>query len=68
MSAGPIRQWREAHKPRPATTPANGRICAPDVDNNRSYCGRRDQVTAEWERVTCSECHAAARADKEARA
>lgn len=44
------------------------RICAPDIDRNRAYCGRKSQIkTDEWSRVNCPECHAAARADKEAR-
>ena len=43
------------------------RICAPDIDNNRSYCGRKNQKTAEWAAVTCVECHAAYRADHQSK-
>lgn len=39
------------------------RICAPDIDHNRSYCGRKGQKTDVWSRVTCTDCHAAWRAD-----
>ena len=39
------------------------RICAPNVDYNRAYCGRKDTKTAEWPAVTCEDCKAAWRAD-----
>lgn len=39
------------------------RVCAPDIDNNRAYCGRKNTRTDEWSRVNCPDCHAAARAD-----
>lgn len=39
------------------------RVCAPDIDNNRAYCGRKNKNTDEWSRVNCPDCHAAARAD-----
>lgn len=39
------------------------RICAPDIDRGRAYCGRKNKHTDVWPRVNCPECHAAARAD-----
>lgn len=45
----------------------NERICAPNTDRNRTYCGRQNKRTAEWPHVNCADCHAAARADKETR-
>lgn len=41
------------------------RICAPNIDRGRGYCGRKNQRTDEWSRVNCADCHAAVRADKE---
>lgn len=62
MSEGPIQQDRAAHRSPRVTTPAKGRICAPELGTGRSVCGRRGQRTGTWSEVTCSECHAAARA------
>lgn len=62
MSNGPIQQDRAAHLAPRVTTPANSRICAPNFTTGRSVCGRRKQRTDVWDKVTCSECHAAARA------
>ncbi|WP_177243780.1 hypothetical protein [Microbacterium sp. AR7-10] len=42
------------------------RVCAPDINRGRAYCGRKTTRTAAWQDVTCTDCHAAA-ADKEAR-
>lgn len=65
MSEGPIKQWRDALKPRHVSTPDAHRVCAPNIA--RAVCGRKNQHTDVWERVTCSDCHAAARAEKETR-
>lgn len=67
MSEGPIKHWRDAHKPRQVSTTDAERICAPNLDTGRSVCGRKNKRTDEWVRVTCADCHAAARADKEIR-
>jgi len=67
MSAGPISQWRDAHRPHQVSTPDAHRICAPNIDTGRAYCGRKNTRTAEWQDVTCADCHSAARADKEAK-
>jgi hypothetical protein len=67
VSAGPIKQWRDAHKPHQVSTPDAHRVCAPNLDTGRAMCGRRNQRTDVWDRVTCSDCKAAARADKEAK-
>lgn len=67
MSEGPIKQWRDAHKPPVVSTTDTERICAPNIETGRAYCGRKNKRTDVWERVTCSDCHAAARADEEAR-
>lgn len=67
MSEGPIKRARDAWKP-PAVSMSNAeRICAPNIDRNRAYCGRSNKRTAEWEHVNCADCLAAARADKDAR-
>lgn len=67
MSAGPIKQARDAWKPRQVSTNDSERVCAPNIDTGRSLCGRKNKRTDVWTRVTCSDCHAAARADKENR-
>lgn len=67
MSEGPIKQARDAWKPRQVSTTDTARICAPDIAAGRSICGRKNKRTDEWKRVTCADCHAAARADKENR-
>ena len=67
MSAGPIKQARDAWRPTVVSTTDSERVCAPNLDTNRAYCGRKNKRTDEWVRVTCSDCHAAARADKESR-
>lgn len=41
------------------------RVCAPDVDRGRAYCGRKTKNTDAWQRVNCRDCHAAYRADHE---
>lgn len=43
----------------------NERICAPNIDRGKGYCGRKNTRTAEWQHVNCRECFAAVRADKE---
>lgn len=40
------------------------RVCAPDADRGRAYCGRKNTRTDVWERVTCADCLAAQRADE----
>jgi hypothetical protein len=65
MSAGPIKQARDAWKPTLVSTPDSGRVCAPNIDTGRAVCGRKNPTrTDEWSRVTCADCHAAARADR----
>lgn len=66
MSAGPIKQWRDSLRPSRVSTPDSSRVCAPNVDAGRSYCGRKNPRTDVWDRVTCADCHAAARADEAA--
>ena len=67
MSEGPIKQWRDAHKPGRVSTPDSHRVCAPNVDTGKAYCGRRGERTGTWDQVTCADCHAARRADEETR-
>lgn len=67
MSEGPIKHARDAWRPRQVSTTDAERICAPNFDTGRSVCGRKNKRTAEWAGVTCADCHAAARADKENR-
>lgn len=64
MSAGPIKQARDAHKPPLVSTPDAHRVCAPNIDTGKAYCGRKNKNTDEWDRVTCSDCAAARRADE----
>lgn len=67
MSAGPIKRWRDGHKP-PKTTPVSERLHAHAVDRpTRAYCGASDrpEFASTEARVTCSNCLAALRADKE---
>lgn len=66
MSAGPISQWRDAHRPHLVSTPDNQRVCAPNIDTGKAYCGRRGERTGTWNQVTCSDCWSARRADEEA--
>jgi len=67
MSEGPIKRARVALAPPVVSTVAKDRVCAPNPDTGRGYCGRKNKRTDTWARVTCADCHAAARADKEAR-
>lgn len=64
MSEGPIKRWRDAHKPGSVSTPYAHRLCAPDIDKGRASCGWKNPRTDVWERVTCSDCAAARRADE----
>lgn len=44
---------------------AKDRICSPNLGTNRTTCGRRitrQTRTDTWDKVTCRDCHAAARA------
>lgn len=66
MSEGPIKQWRDAHTAGRVSTPDAHRVCAPDIDKGRAYCGRKNSRTDVWARVTCADCQAARRADEEA--
>lgn len=68
MSEGPIKHWRDAHKPGAVSTPDAHRVCAPNTDTGRAYCGRKNNRTDVWDRVTCTDCKAARRADEEVRA
>lgn len=62
MSEGPIKQWRDAHKPARVSIPDNRRKCARSED--RGYCGRKSApLVGEWSKVTCPDCRAAYRAD-----
>ncbi|MEJ1087033.1 hypothetical protein WDU99_01735 [Microbacterium sp. Mu-80] len=41
------------------------RVCAPNMGAGRAVCGRRltaQAKTGPWDKVTCPDCHAAARA------
>lgn len=67
MSEGPIKQWRDAHKPDRVSTTDAERVCAPNTDTGRAYCGRKNKRTDVWARVTCRDCKAAQRADEGAR-
>lgn len=66
MSEGPIKQWRDGHKTDRVSTPDAHRVCAPSPVKGRGYCGRKNDRTAPFKDATCADCHAAARADKEA--
>jgi len=47
-------------------TTESSRVCAPGAPG-RGYCGRKSKTPeADWSTVTCSECHAARRADEQA--
>jgi len=64
MSAGPIKAWRDAHKPDKVSTPDAHRVCFKPVKSEKAYCGRKPKAAViEWPKVTCSDCHAAHRAD-----
>lgn len=45
----------------------NARVCAPNIDTGKAYCGRKNKNTDEWDRVTCRDCFSAQRADEEAK-
>lgn len=68
MSGGPIQRERESHKPKIVSTPDVHRVCAQAVGRpGRGYCGRGAtgaKVAADWAGTTCSDCHAAHRADQ----
>lgn len=63
MSAGPIKAARDAWAPHQVSTPDAHRVCAKSGD--RAYCGRARKVTLaqSWDKVTCTDCRAAYRAD-----
>lgn len=72
MSAGPIRQERQAHSASPVSTTAKDRVCAAGTAAGgtlgRSYCGRqKGALSKSWIGVTCQDCMAARRADEEKR-
>lgn len=56
-------QWRDPSHPDLVSTPDAHRICAPNIDTGRAYCGRKNRRTDTWDTVTCADCHAALRAD-----
>lgn len=66
MSAGPIKQWRDAHLP-PKTIPTTDRLHARTDNPRRAYCGTTDapKFAHDLRTVTCPNCAAAIRADKE---
>lgn len=72
MSAGPIRQERQARSVAPVSTAAKDRVCAPGTAAGgtlgRSYCGRKGPRATSWLGVTCEDCKSARRADEAARA
>ena len=42
------------------------RTHAPSTNPGRAYCGRKTRtLTPNWQAVTCIDCHAAHRADKD---
>ena len=62
MSAGPIKQSRDAWRPKVYTQPESARVCA--EQEARGYCGRKSgRRVAVWARVTCNDCRAAHNAD-----
>ncbi|GGH34058.1 hypothetical protein GCM10010921_01470 [Microbacterium album] len=65
MSAGPIKQSRDAWKPQPKSTPDAHRVCAPMPRRaGLSYCGRNGRrVVSDWAQVKCADCLAARAAD-----
>lgn len=67
MSEGPIKHARDAWKPKQISTTDKERVCAPNIDTGRGYCGRKNKRTDVWSRVSCADCHAARRADEGAR-
>jgi hypothetical protein len=70
VSEGPIKRERAAWAPPAVTTTSAERICMVAVLSRRTTCGRKPEKTHQatnWDYVTCSDCKAAARADKEAR-
>lgn len=62
MSEGPIKAWRDAWKPPIVSTRQSGAVHA--ERDGRAYCGRKGAMSKEWSTVTCSDCHAAHRADE----
>lgn len=65
MSAGPIAQERASHKPEKVSTPDAHRVCFKSLLSDKGYCGRTAKAAYdEWSKVTCSDCHAARRADE----
>lgn len=65
MSAGPIKQARDAWKPEVKSTSDIARVCAPmPRRTGMSYCGRNGRrVISDWAQVTCADCQAAYAAD-----
>lgn len=65
VSAGPIAQDRAAHLTPRASTTEKDRTCAEGAPG-RGYCGRKTKTPTAWTAVTCTDCHAARRADEQA--
>lgn len=67
MSDGPIKAWRDSWKP-PKTSSSNAeRACFKNLLAAKAYCGRRPKLAFDDPtKVTCSDCLAALRADREA--
>lgn len=59
-------QWRDPSHPDLVSTPDAHRVCAPNIDTGRAYCGRKNRRTAIWDEVTCADCWAGQRADESA--
>lgn len=68
MSEGPIKQWRDAHKPR-KPIPVSERVHFHATYANRAYCGAISpgRITRDRALITCENCSAALRADEGAR-
>ncbi|WP_291053681.1 hypothetical protein [Herbiconiux sp.] len=64
MSEGPIKRAREAHASPLTSNTGSSAVHAPG-EAGKAYCGRRAATAAAWTQVTCSDCHAARRADEE---
>lgn len=69
MSAGPIKNMRDAWKPPKVSTTDADRVCGPSDRAGRGYCGRSAKGakrTEDWAQVVCADCDAARRADQQA--
>ncbi len=64
MSAGPIKDERDAWAPKQVSTAGGERVCM-RTKSGRGYCGRSSAKTlaTSWAGVVCADCRAAARAD-----